>query len=168
MQLPNLTLAAKLGVGAVAALALAGGGAAVGARLAGSTSTVSAPAPIVASPATQASPAPTATANQAGRAVSRAMLDAEAQVLGLQPAQLTADLRKGIPVEQLAAGKGLDQAQFQAQFLQALKPLLDQDVTAGTLTSTEEQKALRRLTTAVPNWSQARPARAASPSPPAQ
>src|SRR5262249_10126841 len=113
-----------------------------------------------------ASPSPSAAAKDpAAQAVRVAGAQAEAQVLGITPKQLTADLKSGKTVQQLASDKGLSQDQFRTQFQQALKPLLDQQVTAGTLTSAQEQKAIQRLITTIPNWTQAPAKKQPQPSP---
>jgi hypothetical protein len=111
------------------------------------------------------SPIPSARPVQprpAARAVAQAVLQAEAQILGMQPRQLTEQLRQGTTVSQLAAQKGIDQASFQAQLVQDVKPILDQDVQSGELTAAQEQQALRRLSTQIPRWSQTAPQRATS------
>jgi membrane-bound lytic murein transglycosylase B len=164
MNLANIPLAARVGAGSIAALAALGGGAAAATHLGGGTATAGATTttpPVVAT----ASPSPSpsgAARNAAAQAARRAIIQAEAQVLGITAKQLTADLRAGKTVQQLAADKGLSQDQFRTQLQQALKPLMDQEVAAGTLTSTQEQRALQRLATTIPNWSQAG---AAKPSP---
>jgi hypothetical protein len=162
MQLPTIPLAAKIGAGALAALALTGGAAAVGAHLASARASM--PAPIVAagpSPAPATKPAP--KANPAARAVNMAILQAEAGILGITVKQLNADLKQGTPVQQLAGARGLDESQFSAQLVNAVTPLLDKDVTDGTLTAAQEQSALKKLGKTVPHWTL--PARKAAPSP---
>ncbi|HLH70254.1 MAG TPA: hypothetical protein VKY90_14855 [Candidatus Dormibacteraeota bacterium] len=130
---------------------------AVGIHLNDSASTPSAvPAP---APSSVPSPPP-AQSRPAARAVAQAVLQAEAQVLGMPPRQLTQQLRQGTTLSQLAAQKGIDQASFQAQLVQDVKPILDQDVQSGELTAAQEQQALRRLSTQIPRWSQATPSRA--------
>lgn len=167
MNFASIPLAAKVGVGAIAGLALLGGGAAVGAHLGGGAGVqASATTPIVASPAPTPPAAGAVGANAANQAMRRAALQAEAQVLGVSLKQLDADFKAGRTVQQLAAAKGLSQDQFRAQFQQALKAQLDQAVASGTLTSTQEQRALTRLDAAIPNWSQVgKGAAAARPSP---
>ena len=113
-------------------------------------------------PATAASPGAQgaaggkqAPANPAQKAVHQAVLQAEAQALGIKPKELSADLRQGTTVHQLADQKGLSQAAFQAAFGKDLTAALDQDVQKGALTSQQEQQALKRLGSTVPNWDQA-------------
>ena len=165
MNLANIPLAAKVYAGAVAAAALLGGGIAAGIHIgSGTPSAAAAAAPVVASPTPSQAPAGTAK-NGAAQAVRKAALQAEAQVLGISTKQLNADFKSGTTVQQLAAGKGLSQDQFRAQLLQAVRPLLDQEVAAGTLTSAQEQEELQRLGTTIPNWSQVGGAKRPSPSP---
>jgi uncharacterized protein YidB (DUF937 family) len=156
MTLPNLTLAAKLGVGAVAALALVGGGTAAGLHLAGTTSSASTAPVVAASPAPPSPRGAAGTQQQAAnRAVRQAVLQGEAQILGITSRQLSADLKQGTTVQQLAAQKGISQQQFQAQLVQDVQPLLDREVGAGTLTQAQEQQALKRLGKTIPNWTAA-------------
>ena len=108
-----------------------------------------------ASPGAQAAPGKRGQANPAHKAVRQAVLEAEAQVLGLQPKDLAADLKQGKTVHQLADQKGLSQAAFQAEFSKDLTGILDQDVQKGTLSSQQEQQALNRVRSTVPNWDQA-------------
>ena len=165
MNLANIPLAAKIGAGAIACLALLGGGVAAGAHLGGGAQ-ASATSPIVASPASGPSAAPSpGAAGAANQAVRRAALQAEAQVLGVSLQQLDADFKAGKTVQQLAADKGLSQDQFRAQFHQAVQAQLARAVAAGTLTSEQEQRALTRLDASIPNWSQVGQGAKSKPSP---
>lgn len=166
MNLANIPLAAKVYIGAIGGLALLGGGVALGAHVSQSNAqTSNTGSAVVGTP----SPVPTPSAaarNTAAQAARRAALNAEAQVLGITLKQLNADFKGGQTVQQLATAKGMSQTQFQTQFQTALKTQLDQDVTAGTVTPAQEQQAIKRLTTAIPNWSRVAPARTApSPTP---
>ncbi len=173
MRLPTMTLATKIGVGALGALAVAGAAVAVTAHTVGldlhNSAQAATPPPAVSSPAPQPSAgAGSQRAKTTAKAVRLAMLQAEAQTLGITPKQLQADLKGGTTVQQLATQKGLSQAQFQQQFSADVKPLLDTQVAAGTITSKQEQKLLQRYATAVPNWSTVpKPKASALPSPPA-
>jgi hypothetical protein len=115
-----------------------------------------------------ASPRPGAgQANPAARALNQAVVEAEAQVLGMQPRDLSASLRQGTTVHQLAMQRRLGPADFQAAFQRDLRALLDRDVQQGTLTAAQEQAALRRLDSRLPpNWDLVQGARAgATPTP---
>lgn len=153
MNLASIPLAAKVYVGAIGGLALLGGGVALGAHMAGGSVQPTSSSVVVGSPAPAPSPS-AAARNSAAQAVRRAALTAEAQVLGVTLKQLDADFKAGRTVQALATAKGLNQSQFQSQFQAALKPLLDQQAAAGTITQAQETQALRRLSAAVPNWTQ--------------
>jgi hypothetical protein len=155
----NRTL--KLALAALGALAVAAG--VVVLTVAATGSRISLPSqPATSTPATGSVPSPAATpatgqgpANPAALTVRKAAVQAEAQALGMQPKDLVAGLRKGQTVHQLADQKGLSQGDFQAQFTRELTVLLDQDVQQGSLTAQQEQQALKRLASGVPNWDQA-------------
>ncbi len=94
-------------------------------------------------------------ANPTVRFVNTAVIQAEAQVLGVTARDLLASFRQGSTLHQLADGKGISQAAFQAAFVKNLTGMLDQGVIQGQLTSAQEQQALTRLSRTVPNWDQA-------------
>jgi hypothetical protein len=106
-------------------------------------------------PGASPSTSPAHKANPARRAIHRAVMQAEAQALGLAPADFKASLRQGKTVHQLADQKEISQATFQTDFIKALTPLLDQDVSNGTITRPQEQKALDRYGAHIPNWDHA-------------
>jgi membrane-bound lytic murein transglycosylase B len=156
MNFSTLPAWTKVAAGAAGAFALVGGTVALTAAVTGS-SLAPTGSQLVAPTATPVSPlpavsAPTATPNPAARAVVTAVLQAEAQVLGIQPNELRADFKAGTTVQTLAAQKNISQAQFQAQLAADLEPILDQDVQQATITSTQEQIVLRRVGKVVPNW----------------
>jgi hypothetical protein len=161
-NLANIPLAAKVVAAGIGALALLGGGVAVGTHLGDGGTPTSSVAPVVASPVPAPSQSP--AKNAAAQVARRAAVAAEVQVLGVTAKELNADVKAGKTVQQLATAKGLTQAQFQTQYDAALQTQLDQAVTAGTLTQAQEQQAMKRLTTAIPNWSQV-PQAKKSPSP---
>jgi len=130
---------------------------AVGIHLGGSTPTG---AEAVLAPSGSPSP-PAAPRRTAVRTVAQAVLQAEAQVLDMSPQQLAEQLRQGTSVSQLAGQRGIDQASFQTRLVQDVTPILDRDVQSGELTAAQERQALRRLSTQIPRWSQATPARSA-------
>lgn len=106
----------------------------------------------------------------AGAAYTKQLLAAAASALGVTTQQLQADLAKGMTLSQVAAAETppVTEAQFRTRLIAALKPLLDQAVATGQLTSDQEQKVLQRLQTGpIPYWDKPlkRPAPAASPSP---
>src|SRR5437868_13045602 len=59
------------------------------------------------------------------RAIRKAAVEAEADVLGLKPEQLVNDLRAGQKVSDLAKDKGMTKEQFEANLAGNLKPRLE-------------------------------------------
>src|SRR3981081_2866887 len=97
------------------AVALAASGVTVVAALALVPHLVSASA----APASSASPSasPAHKANPARHAIHRAVVQAEAQALGMTPRDFKASLKQGETVHQLADQKGIRQATFQTAFI---------------------------------------------------
>jgi polyhydroxyalkanoate synthesis regulator phasin len=88
-----------------------------------------------------------------GRAELPAVLDAAAKSLNLTTAELKADLAKGQTLHQIADSKSITQAQFRAALIKNLTPVLDQAVSQGKLTKTQETEVLQHLQTgAIPFW----------------
>ncbi len=86
------------------------------------------------------------------------LLAAAASALDVTPDQLKADLQKGMSLSQVAAAHNpaITEAQFRTKLIANLKPLLDQAVTNGKLTSAQEQKILQRLQSGpIPLWDKA-------------
>ena len=155
MNFSTLPAWSKVAVGAAGAFAVVGGTVGLTAAVVGTsvngTSAAPSATPYTPAPATS-TPSPTPSPNPAARAVALAVLDAEAQVLGIQPAQLRADFRAGTTVQTLAARNGIAETQFEAQLTADLKPILDLDVQQGSITSAQEQLVLRRVGRVIPNW----------------
>src|SRR5712691_6147397 len=107
MQLQSIPRPAKLAAAAAGGLVVAIGvivitASALGFNLTGATHAAGQPVTAtVATPSPSASPG-RAPANPATRAVNQAVVQAEAQVLGAQPRDVTASLRQGTTVHQLA------------------------------------------------------------------
>lgn len=167
MKLPNMTLATKIGAGVIGAVAIAGGTAAITAHTIGlRLNNAQAAPPAATSTATPKQDQPsTNNAKGTARAVRTALVIAEAQVLGITPQALVKDLKDGSTIQALATQKGLSEAQFASQLNQDVKPLLDQQVQAGTLTSAQEQRLVTRYATMVPNWTTVPKAKQAQPQP---
>src|SRR5438093_6137408 len=113
--LPSWT---KLAAGVAGAFAVVGGTVVVTAAVTGSSAAQTSPQ-LLAPTAPPNSPAPAAispaaTPNPAARAVAAAVLEAEAQVLGVQPKELRADFRAGTTLQALAAQKSISEPQFEA------------------------------------------------------
>jgi hypothetical protein len=80
-------------------------------------------------------------------------LTAAASALGITQAQLTADLKAGQSLSQVAAAQHVSEADFRTKVIASVKPTLDQAVTAKTLTPAQEQAILNRLKTEpLPLW----------------
>jgi len=111
---------------AAVAVKVAGGGAAalLSLELAGGLAQAADPTP---------SPSPTATTGPATpdtradrRAVAAAVFVSEADVLGIKPEQLRADLKQGQKVSDLAKAKGMTREQFTVKLIANLRPRMEQ------------------------------------------
>lgn len=88
------------------------------------------------------------------RQIRRAVVDAEAQVLGIKPEELRADLKAGKNVGELAQAKGITKDQFADRLATAAKPGLDKLVDTHKITAAQEQLALQRIRAGhIPFWS---------------
>jgi hypothetical protein len=97
-----------------------------------------------------------ATAKPAIAAYMRQYLAASASALGITETQLTADLKAGQSLSQVAAAQHVTEADFRTRLIANLKPVLDQAVTNKTITSTQEQTLLNQLQTGpLPLWNAA-------------
>ena len=100
------------------------------------------------------------------------LMAAAASALGITPAELRTDLMNGKTLSQIAAAQkpAVTEDQFRTRLIANLKPLLDQAVTSGKLTSAQEQQIIQRLQTGpIPFWDKPlkRPAGASPAAPPA-
>ncbi len=87
------------------------------------------------------------------RQVARAVFEAEADVLGIKPADLRQDLKNGQTVQQLVQAKGMNEQQFGQAVAKQAKPRLDRLVDNHQITAAQEQKVLDRLDSGrVPFW----------------
>src|SRR5258708_26772199 len=92
-------------------------------------------------------PKPTAGATQPStdrhadrRAIRRAEVEAEADVLGITPKALIADLRAGQKVADLAKDKGMTKEQFETRLIASLKARLETAVEPKGTTQTPAHK----------------------------
>jgi hypothetical protein len=112
-----------------------------------------------------ASPSPNPTSTAAGahhtstdrhgdrRAIRRAVVEAEADVLGIKPATLVTDLKAGQKVSDLAKDKGMTKEQFETKLVASLKPRLETLVDHKVITQAQADKALDRISKGhVPFW----------------
>ncbi len=110
------------------------------------------------------SPAPTPTAaastnkpaadNHADRRlVRRAVIEAEADVLGIKPETLVKDLKAGQKLSDLAKDKGMTKEQFADRLVANLKPRLETLVDHKQITQAQADKVLDRIAHGhVPFW----------------
>ena len=131
-----------VGGGAAAALLSLG----VAGGLAQAASPSPAPSPSAAAPST-------ADRHADRRLVLQAVLESEADVLGMPEGNLIADLKKGQKVSDLARDKGMDKAQFAAKLIASLKPRLEQLVDHKQITQARADRIIDRISKGhVPFW----------------
>ncbi len=109
-----------------------------------------------------ASPSPSPTANAAqpakdhradARAIRRAEVESEADVLGMPVKTLVTDLRAGAKVSDLARDKGMTQEQFETRLTANLKPRLEALVDHKVITQAQADKVLDRIAKGhIPFW----------------
>jgi len=100
-------------------------------------------------------PAPTGSADRhaARHAVVTAVVEAEADVLGIKPEELRKDLKDGQKVSDLAKAKGMTEEQFAARLAVNLKPRLEALVDHKQITQARADRILDRIAKGhVPFW----------------
>ncbi|MEO8745237.1 MAG: hypothetical protein ABI334_10960 [Candidatus Dormiibacterota bacterium] len=136
---------------AVKAVGAAGAAAILSLGLAGGLAQAASPSP---------KPTPTAGTTQGvpdprsdRRAIRLAVVESEADVLGITPKALLQDLRKGRKVSDLAKDKGMTEKQFEANLVADLKPRLEVPVGKLVITQVRTDKVLDRISKGhVPFW----------------
>jgi len=87
------------------------------------------------------------------RAVRRAIIESEADVLGIKPETLVKDLKAGQKVSDLARDKGMTKEQFETKLVANLKPRLEVLVDHKVITQAQADKLLDRISKGfVPFW----------------
>jgi len=87
------------------------------------------------------------------RAVRRAIIESEADVLGIKPETLVQDLKAGQKVSDLARDKGMTKEQFETKLVANLKPRLEVLVDHKVITQAQADKILDRISKGyVPFW----------------
>jgi hypothetical protein len=87
------------------------------------------------------------------RAIRRAVVEAEADILGLKPEQLVKDLKSGQKVSDLAKDKGMTKEQFETKLVANLKPRLEALVDHRAITQAQADRVLDRISKGhVPFW----------------
>jgi hypothetical protein len=112
-----------------------------------------------------ASPSPNPTSTAAGthqpstvrhsdrRAIRRATIEAEADVLGIKPETLVKDLKSGQKVSDLAKDKGMTKEQFETKLTASLKPRLETLVDHKVITQPQADRVLDRISKGyIPFW----------------
>lgn len=154
---PIAAVAVKVvGAGTAAALLSLG--------IAGGLAQAASPSP---SPAPAAAAKPTVPDPRSDRrAIRLAVLESEADVLGITPKALRADLRQGQKVSDLAKDKGMTKDQFAAKLAVNLKPRLEVLVAHEVITQAQADRALDRISKGfIPFWNGIHPRRATTAAP---
>ncbi|HET7419496.1 MAG TPA: hypothetical protein VFL27_03875 [Candidatus Dormibacteraeota bacterium] len=87
------------------------------------------------------------------RAIRRAVIESEADVLGITPQTLLKDLRSGQKVSDLAKAKGITKEQFETKLVANLRPRLEALVDHKTITQAQADKVIDRISKGyVPFW----------------
>ena len=111
-----------------------------------------------------ASPSPTPTPRAAAtpsvldprsdrRAIFRAVFEAEADVLGITPKALRADLKNGQMVSDLAKDRGMTEEQFETRLILSARPRLETLVDHKVITQAQADRAFDRISKGhIPFW----------------
>ena len=87
------------------------------------------------------------------RAVRRAVIESEADVLGIKPETLVKDLKAGQKVANLARDKGMTKEQFETRLVASLRPRLAVLVDHKAITQAQADKLIDRINKGyVPFW----------------
>jgi hypothetical protein len=101
----------------------------------------------------------------ARRAVALAVFESEADVLGIAPKTLRADLKQGQKVSDLARDKGMTKQTFAAHLVLSVRPRLEQLVTKNVITQAQADKVIDSINKGhVPFWNGLHPRKTAAPS----
>ena len=96
---------------------------------------------------------PSTTAHPDRKAVRAAVVESEADVLGITPQTLVKDLRAGHKVSDLAKDKGMTQEQFETKLVANLRPRLEVLVDKKVITQAQADKIIDRISKGhVPFW----------------
>jgi len=118
------------------------GAAGVAALLSAGVVSAATPTPSPSKPTAAGTQQPSADRHTDRRAVRRAVIEAEADVLGIKPEELVKDLKAGQKVSDLAKAKGMTKEQFAARLIANLKPRLDALVDHKVITRAEADKVI--------------------------
>ena len=118
------------------------GAAGVAALLSVGVVSAATPTPSPSKPTAAGTEQPSADRHTDRRAIRRAVIEAEADVLGIKPEELVKDLKAGQKVSDLAKAKGLSKEQFTARLIANLKPRLDALVDHKVITRAQADRVL--------------------------
>jgi hypothetical protein len=151
---PFAAIAVKtIGAGTAAALISLG--------IAGGLAQAASPNP---TPSSSATAPAKSDAHKDRRAIRLAILESEADILHLTPAQLREDLRQGQKVSDLAKDRGMNKDQFAAALTANLKPRLEALVEHKVITQPQADKVLDRIAKGhIPFWNGIRHKAATTP-----
>lgn len=136
---------------AVKTVSAAGAAALLSLGLAGGLAQAASPPPKPSPTAAATNPASDPRSDR--RAIRLAVFESEADVLGIAPKTLRADLRKHQKVSDLAKDKGMTKEQFETKLLANLKPRLAALVDKKVITQKQADKAIARISKGyVPFW----------------
>jgi uncharacterized protein YaiL (DUF2058 family) len=129
------------------------GAAGVAALLSAGVVTAASPSPAPTSPTATGTSQPANDRHTDRRAIRRAVIESEADILGIKPEQLVKDLKAGQKVSDLARDKGMTKEQFAAKLAFNLKPRLEVLVDHKVITQAQADKLLDRIAhDYVPFW----------------
>jgi hypothetical protein len=96
---------------------------------------------------------PTTNPHPERHAVRAAVIESEADVLGITPQTLVKDLKAGQKVSDLAKDKGITEEQFETRLVANLKPRLEALVDKKVITQAQADKILDRIAKGhIPFW----------------
>ena len=102
---------------------------------------------------TASSPSTKADARADRRLVVQAVLESEADVLGMPEGNLVADLKKGQKVSDLAKDRGLTKEQFADRLIANLRPRLEMLVDHKQITQAQADRVIDRISRGhIPFW----------------
>ena len=96
---------------------------------------------------------PSTSAHPDRKAVRAAIIESEADILGITPQTLVKDLKAGQKVSDLAKDKGMTQEQFETKLVANLRPRLEALVDKKVITQAQADKIIDRISKGhIPFW----------------
>jgi hypothetical protein len=101
---------------------------------------------------------PSTNAHPDRHVIRAAVIESEADVLGITPQTLVKDLKAGQKVSDLARDKGISKEQFETRLVANLKPRLETLVDKKIITQAQADKILDRISKGhIPFWNGVHP-----------